>query len=107
MHRRQALKLFAGLALCPLCAPSGFGADAHWSYEGTDVPGRWGDVDAVNRVCSVGVQQSPIDIGGVIRAQLTPLKIAWDKRAETIVNNGHTIQVNVGESSVLGYGDRN
>jgi carbonic anhydrase len=107
MHRRQALRLFAGLALCPFCAPSGFGADAHWSYEGADGPAKWGELDAANRVCSVGAQQSPIDIGDVIRAQLTPLKITWDKRAETVVNNGHTIQVNIGESSVLGYGNTN
>ena len=107
MHRRQALQLFAGLACCPLCPQSGFGADAHWGYEGTDGPAKWGELDAANRVCSAGVQQSPIDIGDVIRAQLTPLKIAWDKRVETIVNNGHTIQVNLGESSVLAYGNTN
>src|SRR6266849_3631697 len=64
MHRRQALKLFAGLALCPLCAPQGFAADAHhWSYEGAEGPAKWGDLDAASRVCSVGIQQSPVDIG--------------------------------------------
>jgi len=105
MHRRQALKLFAGLACCPLCAPKGFAADAPWSYEGADGPAKWGDLDAASRACSAGVQQSPIDIRDPIRAQLSPLKIIWDKRADTIVNTGHTIQLNMGDSSVLEYGN--
>jgi carbonic anhydrase len=107
MHRRDALKLFAGLALCPLCARSAFAAEAHWSYEGADGPARWGELDAANRACAIGAQQSPIDIGETIRAQLAPLRITWDKRADTIVNNGHTIQLNIGETSVLGYGNTN
>jgi carbonic anhydrase len=107
MHRRQALKLFAGLALCPLCAPRGFAADAHWSYEGAEGPAKWGDLDAASRACSVGSQQSPIDIGATVKAQLGPLKITWEKNADTIVNNGHTIQLAMGETSasVLQVGD--
>src|SRR5260370_38966993 len=99
MHRRQALKLFAGLALCPLCAPASFAADAHWSYEGTTGPDKWGELDAASRVCAVGTQQSPLDIDQTVRAQLPPLRMAWGKRADTIVNNGHTIQLNVAEGS--------
>jgi len=107
LHRRQALKLFAGLALCPLCAPRGFAADAHWSYAGANGPAKWGDLDAANRACSVGSQQSPIDIGTTVKAQLGPLKITWEKNADTIVNNGHTIQLDMGETSasVLQVGD--
>ena len=70
MHRREALKLFAGLALCPLCAPRGFAADAHWSYEGAEGPDKWGELDPANKACSVGSQQSPINIGETIKAQL-------------------------------------
>jgi carbonic anhydrase len=107
MHRRQALKLFAGLALCPLCAPHCFAADARWSYEGADGPAKWGDLDPANRACSAGGEQSPINVVDTIQAQLAPLKITWDKQADTIVNNGHTIQLNIGDSSVLGYGNTN
>ena len=101
MHRRQALKLFAGLALCPLCASTGSAADAHWSYEGAGGPDKWGDLDPANRFCSAGSQQSPLDIGQTVRAQLAPLRIAWGKRPDTIVNNGHTIQVNFADNSTL------
>lgn len=104
MHRRQVLKLFAGFALCPLCGPRSFAADVHWSYEGRDGPAKWGDLDAVNRACSIGGEQSPIDIREPIKAQLAPLNITWAKTVDTIINNGHTIQVNIDDSSVLSVG---
>jgi carbonic anhydrase len=99
MNRRHVLKLLAGLALCPVCGPGGFAAD--WSYEGARGPGQWGEVDAASKVCSAGSQQSPIDIGATIRASLPRLDIAWARRADTIINNGHTIQVNVADGSPL------
>jgi carbonic anhydrase len=34
--------------------------------EGETGPGHWGDMDALNKVCSVGSQQSPLDIGSTI-----------------------------------------
>ncbi len=105
MNRRHALKALAGLALCPLCASAGFAAEgAHWSYEGASGPAKWGDLDAASRVCSVGSQQSPIDIGGTVKAQLPALKTAWAKNADTIVNNGHTIQLNFELGSTLTVG---
>ncbi len=105
MHRRQVLKALTGLALCPLCASNGFAADAaHWSYEGATGPAKWGEIDAASKVCSIGAQQSPIDIGATVKAQLPALKFAWRKSGDTIVNNGHTIQVNFAEGSALTFG---
>ena len=105
MNRRHALKVLAGLALCPLCASTGFAAEGtHWNYEGTTGPDQWGDVDAESKVCSVGGQQSPIDIIGSIKAQLPPLRIAWRKTVDTIVNNGHTIELNAGQGNALSFG---
>ena len=60
--------------------------------------------NSANKVCSVGVQQSPLNIGETIKAQLPPLKIAWGKQAELVVNNGHTIQVNMPEGSTMSAG---
>ncbi|MBI1204713.1 MAG: carbonate dehydratase [Rhodopseudomonas sp.] len=95
MNRRHALKALAGLALCPLCASTGFAAEgAHWSYEGDHGPAHWGDVDAASKVCSVGSQQSPINIESSIKSNLAPLQISWRNKADMIVNNGHTIQIN-------------
>jgi carbonic anhydrase len=101
MDRRQIMKAMAGLALCPLCAKRGGAADAHWSYEGHNGPEGWAALDPANAVCSAGSQQSPIDIGETVRSELPALKIAWAQSADTIVNNGHTIQVNFAEGSTL------
>lgn len=106
MHRRNVLKALAGLAICPVCTTSGFAAEgAHWSYEGAAGPAKWGDLDAANKVCSIGSQQSPIDIGATVKSQLPALKLAWAKTADTIVNNGHTIQLNFAEGSTMKLGD--
>lgn len=105
MNRRHALKALAGLALCPLCAPSSFAAEgAHWSYEGETGPSHWGDVDAASKVCTAGSQQSPIDIQSSVRAQLPALQISWRAKPDMIVNNGHTIQVNSGAGNTLTVG---
>jgi carbonic anhydrase len=106
MHRRQALKLFTGLALCPLCASATFAAEHHWSYEGETGPDKWGGLDAADALCSAGGQQSPIDLTGTITAQQPPLKISWIKRPDEIVNNGHTIQLDFAEGDTLRVGDR-
>ncbi|NVN85419.1 MAG: carbonic anhydrase [Rhodopseudomonas sp.] len=106
MNRRHALKALAGLALCPICVSTGFAADGahHWGYEGEAGPAKWGDLDAANQVCSIGAQQSPIDISATIRSDLFPLEISWADKAETIINNGHTIQLNFAEGSSLKLG---
>ncbi|HMM90876.1 carbonic anhydrase [Bradyrhizobium sp.] len=106
MDRRTVLKAFAALAVCPACTGTGFAAEGvHWSYEGDNGPARWGDLDAADKACSLGAQQSPIDITATIKSRLPALKIAWSKTADTIVNNGHTIQLNFAEGSTLKLGD--
>src|SRR5512138_371843 len=106
MNRRDALKAFAGLALCPLCQPAFAAEGTHWSYEGATGPAKWGDVDAASKVCTIGLQQSPIDIVAPIKSQLPPLKLSWPKTADTIVNNGHTIQLNFAAGGTLTLGDK-
>jgi carbonic anhydrase len=106
MNRRHVVNAFAVLALCPLYAPAVSAAKApHWSYEGHGGPSKWGRLAAVNKVCAVGTQQSPVDIVASTKADLPKLDIAWGSTVDTIVNNGHTIQVNAGEGSTLTVGD--
>ena len=106
LNRRRALKVMAVLAACPLCGSGEFAAEGHQgSYEGVGGPDHWGDLDAASKVCSTGSQQSPIDVERAIEADLPDLKIQWAKSADTIVNNGHTIQLNVAPGSTLMLGD--
>src|SRR5215469_879768 len=110
MHRRQALKLFAGLALCPLCGSRSRAADEHaghhWSYQGETGPEKWGGLDPANSVCGGGTQQSPVDLSGPVKASQPRLDMRWSKRPQTIVNNGHTIQLNAPPGNTLTLGDR-
>ncbi len=88
-------------ALSSVFASDAFAADAHWTYEGHGGPNDWAELDPANVACSAGTQQSPINIVDSIRAKLPPLRIDWSRRTDTIVNNGHTIQVNVADGSKL------
>jgi carbonic anhydrase len=106
MHRRQALRVLAGLALCPLCATASFAAEQRWGYGGEAGPDKWGGLDAADAACSAGGQQSPIDITGAIAAQQPQLKLHWVKRPDKIVNNGHTIELEFAEGDTLLLGDR-
>ncbi|TAI66903.1 carbonic anhydrase [Bradyrhizobium sp. Leo170] len=106
MDRRHLLKALAGLAVCPLCTATGVAAEGgHWGYEGEAGPGKWGELDTGSKACALGSQQSPINITSTIKSQLAALKLAWGKTADTIVNNGHTIQLNFAEGSTLKLGD--
>jgi carbonic anhydrase len=83
---------------------------AHWGYEGEHGPAKWGSLDPAYATCDKGKEQSPIDIakagGGTanpwtINYRATSLKIVHHEHVVDIVDNGHTIQVNVDEGSTL------
>ena len=69
-------------------------------------PEKWGSLDAASTACSAGSQQSPIDITAPVNARQPILGISWNKRPDTIVNNGHTIQLDFAEGNTLHIGDR-
>ncbi|MCO6186292.1 carbonic anhydrase [Rhizobium sp. L1K21] len=107
MHRRTFLK---GLALTGGCAACSSLARASgnipWNYAGDRGPEKWGDLNSTFRTCSLGAQQSPINITGAIRAQIEPLKLDWKVTAAEIVNNGHTIQLDLPPASTLTHNGR-
>jgi carbonic anhydrase len=93
--RRAALLAIGSIGLCTFCAKLGFAAETvHWRYEGERGPDHWGGLDAANRVCGTGSQQSPVAIAGSVPAELPPLQFEWTEAPDTIVNNGHSIQLN-------------
>jgi carbonic anhydrase len=106
MHRRRLLQRIGALALSPLWATVGAAAEGpHWSYEGETGPDKWGSLGGDGNVCATGTQQSPVDITGPIRADVPKLGIAWTARPDTIVNNGHSIQLNMREGATLRVGN--
>ena len=50
--------------------------------------------DGTFPACSIGGEQSPIDLTGAVRAEIEPPAVSWRAEAFRIVNNGHTIQAN-------------
>lgn len=59
-------------------------------------------MDSSYAVCSAGAQQSPIDLIGAVPAELKTAAINWKPiTLKSIVNNGHTIQVNTSDGGYL------
>ena len=75
-------------------------AHIHWDYEGAGGPENWSKLDPKNKVCAIGDRQSPIDIKDGIKVDLEPIKFNYRPSTFRIVDNGHTVQVEIGESSI-------
>ncbi|WP_027457264.1 carbonic anhydrase [Dechloromonas agitata] len=75
-------------------------AHIHWGYEGAGAPENWSKLDPQNKACAIGERQSPIDIKDGIKVDLEPIKFNYQPSTFRIVDNGHTVQVQVGEGSI-------
>ncbi|MEQ9901708.1 carbonic anhydrase [Pectobacterium punjabense] len=73
----------------------------HWGYEGDGDPAHWGKLSPDFSLCETGKNQSPINIRQALNAQHDPLQLAFQSGTQQIINNGHTIQVNVGPGNTL------
>jgi len=80
------------------------GPKAHWGYSGKEGPTNWGNLSTAYALCSTGHQQSPIDIGHTQQAGLAPIEVSYNAVPLSIVNNGHTIQVNYSKGSTMAIG---
>ena len=81
--------------------PTHHGTHAHWAYEGDTGPDRWADIDPANALCRKGQRQSPINIEGGIRLDLEPIQFDYQPTGFGVIDNGHTIQVNVGGGNAI------
>jgi len=67
----------------------------HWDYEGEQGPEAWGRLRPEFSRCASGQRQSPIDIRGGIAVDLEPIRFDYRSSAFSVIDNGHTVQVNV------------
>ncbi|HVU29607.1 MAG TPA: carbonic anhydrase family protein [Sphingomicrobium sp.] len=76
------------------------GTAHHWSYAGPDGPSHWGGA------CKSGKSQSPIGIetATVDVKKLPPLVIDYRPGTLHVIDNGHTVQVNVDKGSSMTVG---
>jgi len=70
----------------------------HWGYEGAESPSHWGKEFPT---CGIGKAQSPIDIRGPFGKATQAIRPDYKDGGLKIINNGHTIQVNVDPGSTL------
>ncbi|OWW22655.1 carbonic anhydrase [Noviherbaspirillum denitrificans] len=66
-----------------------------WSYEGDNGPQKWGKINPAWAKCDSGHRQAPIDIRDGIKVDLEPVQFEYGASGFNIINNGHTVQVNV------------
>jgi carbonic anhydrase len=92
------------LTMMILAQPTGAASPGkpHWDYsqQGRD----WGQIQDVDgnfpyATCDTGSQQSPIDIDGVQRANLSEIRFSYRSTSLRIMNNSHTIQVGYEQAS--------
>jgi carbonic anhydrase len=74
---------------------------AHWAYEGEAGPNNWGGLKPEFTKCSTGLRQSPIDIRDGIKVQLDPVQIDYRPSGFRVLDNGHTVQVNMAPGNVI------
>lgn len=75
--------------------------EIHWSYEGEGAPANWGTLKPEWQLCNVGERQSPIDIRDGIKVDLEPIRFDYRPSNFRIIDNGHTIQVNLGPGNTI------
>lgn len=73
----------------------------HWSYDGHEGPEHWGDLNHDFVMCKEGKKQSPIDISHPMQSNLSRINFTYIAEPKEILNNGHTIQVNMKKGSSI------
>jgi len=74
---------------------------AHWDYQGPGGPANWGQLKPEFATCASGKRQSPIDIRDGIKVQLDPVQFDYHPAGFRVVDNGHTVQVNVDPGNAI------
>lgn len=80
------------------------GEQVHWAYDGDTGPSHWGDLADEYASCKFGNSQSPINILSAINASSVDIGFNYQATPLSILNNGHTIQVNYEPGSTITLG---
>lgn len=90
-------------ALAGHAAPEAHGGEVHWDYAGEHGPAQWGQMKPEYGTCASGKRQSPVHIEetGALQGPAEPLQFRYGPSGGSVVNNGHTIQVDVEGENTL------
>ncbi|WP_233556427.1 carbonic anhydrase [Noviherbaspirillum sedimenti] len=72
-----------------------------WHYEGEGGPAQWGSMNPAWGACANGPRQSPIDIRDGFRVDLEPVQFDYKPTRFSVLDNGHTVQVNLGLGNAI------
>ena len=99
-----AFAAFLSFAIASNCSAAE--GTPHWGYHGAEGAEKWGDLDKVFVTCKLGKEQSPIDIKtkDVEKAKLDTIVFDYQPSKLSIVNNGHTIQLDYDKGSSITLG---
>ncbi|HZX26844.1 MAG TPA: carbonic anhydrase family protein [Telluria sp.] len=78
----------------------------HWEYEGELGPANWSKINVDWAACGTGRRQSPIDIRDGMKVDLENITFDYKPSSFTVVDNGHTVQVNVASGNYITVGNR-
>ncbi len=96
------LNLLKGAIVLSFLTTSSFAnTSVHWGYTGHGSPDSWGELSEKYHMCSEGRNQSPVNVVSSLDADLEPLKVNYSSSSKEVINNGHTIQVNVESGSSM------
>lgn len=73
----------------------------HWSYDGDEAPQNWSKLSPDFHLCEQGKMQSPVDIKDAMKVHPRPLEHSYTLPPVNVVNNGHSVQVNVREGDFI------
>lgn len=83
--------------------------ELHWDYAGVNGPQAWASLKPEFVTCASGKRQSPIDIDEsvTLRGPAEAIGFDYNSSSATVVNNGHTIQIDVnGNNGIQVRGSR-
>lgn len=99
--RRKQEALAAAAAAAREHAPKN---GTHWTYDGEFGPANWANINSSWAKCSTGKRQSPIDLRDGMKVDLEQIAFDYHPSSFNEIDNGHTIQVNVGGGNFLTVG---
>lgn len=97
--KKKLLVFVGGAAL--IAGTAYASGSAHWGYSGHEGPKHWGELSEKFAVCGSGKNQSPINLTGMVEADLAPISFSYKDSSLDVVNNGHTIKANYDSGSSL------
>ncbi|MEM8505086.1 MAG: carbonic anhydrase family protein [Cyanobacteria bacterium P01_D01_bin.1] len=81
-------------------------SEIHWTYQSSDGPNHWAELDSSFTTCATGQAQSPINFTKAKGENLPNLSFHYDFVPLNLLNNGHTIQLPYAPGSYMTLDDK-